>query len=166
MKNILITGGAGFIGSHLVDLLVQKKYEVIVIDNFSTGRDSNLLHTKKKITIKKANISRIGNWKSLFQGVDVVFHLAAQPLVRYSYQSPVETWSTNVMGTVHVLDSLRLLSKFCAAVFITTDKVYFNQEWFKKYYKKIERRWFISLYTCWKYCIQSLSSWSNFKFKF
>ncbi len=100
----IITGGAGFIGSHLVDLLVQKKYEVIVIDNFSTGRDSNLLHLKKKITIKKANISRIGNWKSLFLGVDVVFHLAAQADIVPSIKKPKSYFNSNVAGTINILD--------------------------------------------------------------
>jgi CDP-glucose 4,6-dehydratase len=60
---------------------------------------------------------------------DFVFHLAAQPLVRLSYAQPVETYETNVMGTVHVLDALRGLEKPCAAVFITTDKCYENREW-------------------------------------
>lgn len=55
---------------------------------------------------------------------DFVFHLAAQPLVRTSYEQPLETYATNIMGTAHVLDALRLLQKPCAAVFITTDKCY------------------------------------------
>jgi CDP-glucose 4,6-dehydratase len=64
---------------------------------------------------------------------DFVFHLAAQPLVRLSYAQPVETYDTNVMGTVHVLDALRGLEKPCAAVFITTDKCYENREWVHGY---------------------------------
>jgi CDP-glucose 4,6-dehydratase len=59
----------------------------------------------------------------------VVLHLAAQPLVRLSYQEPVATWETNVMGTIYVLEALRLLDEPCSAVLITTDKVYRNQEW-------------------------------------
>ena len=64
---------------------------------------------------------------------DYVFHLAAQPLVRESYLSPVETYATNVQGTVHVLDALRRLKRPCAAVFVTTDKCYENREWFYGY---------------------------------
>ena len=64
---------------------------------------------------------------------DFVFHLAAQPLVRVSYAQPVESYATNVMGTVHVLDALRLLQKPCAAVFVTTDKCYENREWVHGY---------------------------------
>ena len=59
---------------------------------------------------------------------DFVFHLAAQALVRYSYEHPLETYSTNVMGTAHVLDALRALHKPCAAVIVTTDKCYENRE--------------------------------------
>jgi CDP-glucose 4,6-dehydratase len=64
---------------------------------------------------------------------DYVFHLAAQPLVREAYVSPVETYATNVQGTVHVLDALRRLDRPCAAVFVTTDKCYENREWFYGY---------------------------------
>ncbi len=60
---------------------------------------------------------------------DFVFHLAAQPLVRQSYDQPVETYAVNVMGTVHVLEALRTLTKPCAAILITTDKCYENREW-------------------------------------
>ena len=60
---------------------------------------------------------------------EFVFHLAAQPLVRLSYAEPVETYATNVMGTVHVLEALRSLEKPCAAVIVTTDKCYENREW-------------------------------------
>lgn len=64
---------------------------------------------------------------------DYIFHLAAQPLVREAYVSPVETYATNVQGTVHVLDALRRLNRPCAAVFVTTDKCYENREWFYGY---------------------------------
>jgi CDP-glucose 4,6-dehydratase len=64
---------------------------------------------------------------------DFVLHLAAQPLVRLSYAQPLETYATNVMGTVHVLEALRGLQKPCAAVCITTDKCYQNQEWLHGY---------------------------------
>jgi CDP-glucose 4,6-dehydratase len=64
---------------------------------------------------------------------DFVFHLAAQPLVRLSYEQPLETYTTNVMGTAHVLEALRGLKKPCAAVLITTDKCYENLEWLYGY---------------------------------
>jgi CDP-glucose 4,6-dehydratase len=64
---------------------------------------------------------------------DFVFHLAAQPLVRLSYEQPVATYATNVMGTIHVLEALRHLKKPCAAVMVTTDKCYENREWLYGY---------------------------------
>ena len=60
---------------------------------------------------------------------EIIFHMAAQPLVRYSYQNPVETYSTNVMGTVHLLEVSRSLQNLKAIVNITTDKCYENKEW-------------------------------------
>ena len=60
---------------------------------------------------------------------DFIFHLAAQPLVRLSYQIPVETFDVNAIGTANVLDSVRYLDKPCFVVLITTDKVYYNNEW-------------------------------------
>jgi len=62
-------------------------------------------------------------------GPDIVIHMAAQPLVRYSYQNPVETYATNVMGTVHVLESARSIDSIKATVVVTTDKCYENKEW-------------------------------------
>jgi CDP-glucose 4,6-dehydratase len=64
---------------------------------------------------------------------DFVLHLAAQPIVRLSYAQPVETYAANVMGTVHVLDALRSLTRPCGAVFVTTDKCYENREWVHGY---------------------------------
>lgn len=64
---------------------------------------------------------------------EVVFHLAAQPLVRASYHDPLATWATNVMGSAHLLEALRRLKTPCAAVMVTTDKVYENQDWVHPY---------------------------------
>ena len=63
----------------------------------------------------------------------VVFHLAAQPLVRKSYQDPINTWSTNVQGCINILESLRSLDEHCSVVMVTTDKVYENKEWIYGY---------------------------------
>jgi CDP-glucose 4,6-dehydratase len=64
---------------------------------------------------------------------DFVFHLAAQPLVRSSYDTPVQTYTTNVLGTIHVMEALRSLTRACAAVMVTTDKCYENREWLYGY---------------------------------
>ena len=64
---------------------------------------------------------------------DFVFHLAAQPIVKKSYLEPIETWTTNLLGTINILESIRLISKKCACVIVTSDKCYDNKEWFWGY---------------------------------
>ena len=77
MTKVIVLGGAGFIGSHLCDILIKKKFKVLVIDNLSTGRLINLSHLKKKIKFIKADISVPGEWQNSFKNVKYVFHLAA-----------------------------------------------------------------------------------------
>jgi CDP-glucose 4,6-dehydratase len=78
-----------------------------------------------------ADIRDLGNLKNAMAEAkpDVVIHMAAQPLVRYSYANPVETYATNVMGTVHVLESTRSIDSVRATIVVTTDKCYENKEW-------------------------------------
>ena len=78
----LVTGGAGFIGSHLVDSLLEKMNEVIVLDNFSTGRPENLNHVKDDIQLIECELSRPGQWQDYFENIDYVFHLSAH-IVQY-----------------------------------------------------------------------------------
>ena len=73
----LVTGGAGFIGSHLVDLLLGHGHEIVVLDNFSTGHKENLSHIQDKIRIIECDVSIQGDWINEFASVDNVFHLAA-----------------------------------------------------------------------------------------
>ena len=74
MKKIIISGGAGFIGSHLVDAVLEKRYEIIVLDNFSTGRPQNLDHVASEIQLVKCDISKPGQWQDLFKNINYVFH--------------------------------------------------------------------------------------------
>ena len=76
MKTI-VTGGAGFIGSHLVDELLDMGHEVVVLDNFSTGRKQNLEHVSKGIKLIECDISKAGIWEKVFDGANWVIHLAA-----------------------------------------------------------------------------------------
>ncbi|EQA69799.1 SDR family oxidoreductase [Leptospira noguchii] len=103
----LVTGGAGFIGSHLVDLLLENKFEVTVLDNFSTGRALNLDHVKKKIDLVECDISVQGDWIKKFQSVDYVFHLAALADIVPSIQNPEGYFQSNVTGTLNVLQASR-----------------------------------------------------------
>jgi UDP-glucose 4-epimerase len=106
-KSTLITGGAGFIGSHLVDAILQKGHEVIVLDNFSTGRPQNLDHVADKIQLIKCDISQKGKWQDYFKGVDWVFHLAALADIVPSIEKPDEYYKSNVNGTFNVLEACR-----------------------------------------------------------
>ena len=74
-KNILVTGGAGFIGSHLVDYLVKKRYNVTVIDNFFSGSEKNLFESYNKIKIINCDISNFKLLEKNFKKFDIVYHL-------------------------------------------------------------------------------------------
>lgn len=136
-KKIFITGHTGFKGAWLTQWLVELGAKVT---GYSLPlEDDNRLFTQ--LGLGQSVQSIFGNItdqlclkNALLQTQpDIIFHLAAQPLVRYSYAEPVATYAANVMGTVHVLDALRSLKKPCAALFITTDKTYENQEWLHAY---------------------------------
>ena len=103
----LVTGGAGFIGSHLVEKLIKKGHSVTVIDNFSTGRRSNLSHLKDKVKLYKKDIAIKGNWEKIFKNIDVVFHLAALADIVPSIQDPKKYFESNVDGTYNILSCCR-----------------------------------------------------------
>ena len=103
----LISGGAGFIGSHLVDALLGHGHEVVVLDNFSTGRPQNLEHVSDKIKSVQCDISQMGEWNVNFSGVDWVFHLAALADIVPSIEKPIDYFESNVQGTFNVLEVCR-----------------------------------------------------------
>ena len=100
-------GGAGFIGSHLVDALLEKESEIIVLDNFSTGRPQNLNHVVDKIQLVECDISQTGKWQDLFKNVDRVFHFAALADIVPSIENPERYYESNVNGTFNVLEACR-----------------------------------------------------------
>ncbi len=106
--NVLITGGAGFIASHLVDLLVSQGHTVSIIDNFSTGRRENLLHQEGQVHILEADITDFNAIFSYFAGKDIVFHLAALADIVPSIVNPRGYYASNVMGTMNVVEAARL----------------------------------------------------------
>lgn len=109
MKKAIVTGGAGFIGSHLVDKLLQEGYSVVILDNFSTGRHENLNYQKNSnITIIKADISDLDFIKPFFEGVDQVFHLGALADIVPSIVNPQAYFRANVDGTFNVLEASRI----------------------------------------------------------
>ena len=104
MKKVVVTGGAGFIGSNLVDKLIQTGREVIIIDNLSTGKLENV-HAKAKLF--EYDLSDISSeiLVNLFKDIDVVFHLAAVARVQPSIENPLPYNSANVTATLNVLHS-------------------------------------------------------------
>ena len=106
MKSI-VTGGCGFIGSHLVDKLLDMEHEVVVLDNFSTGRKENLNHVGGKVKLIECDLSVKGDWIKEFNGVDWVFHLASLADIVPSIQNPESYFRSNVDATFYVLEASR-----------------------------------------------------------
>lgn len=100
----LVTGGAGFIGSHLVDALVSARHEVRLLDNFATGQREYVNPSAK---LFEADVREIDTIRAAFEGVDCVFHTAALPRVMLSIEHPVETHMVNVVGTLNTLIAAR-----------------------------------------------------------
>ena len=118
-KIAVVTGGAGFIGSHMVDLLLKKKYEVRVIDNFPGGHRDNLKKHKnnKNLKLKEINILKININDKVFKNVEFIFHFAGIGDIVPSIEKPISYMNTNIMGTVNILEAARLnkVSKFVYA---------------------------------------------------
>tara|TARA_R110002111_G_scaffold102463_1_gene158931 strand:+ start:1938 stop:2939 length:1002 start_codon:yes stop_codon:yes gene_type:complete len=106
----LITGGAGFIGSHLAELLVSEGHDVLVVDNLTSGRVDNLKHipSGSKFRFENADIRDLDTLMPLFSEVDWVFHLAGLADIVPSIEMPSEYYSTNVTGTFNVLECARI----------------------------------------------------------
>jgi UDP-glucose 4-epimerase len=102
-----VTGGAGFIGSHLVDQLLVEGHEVIVLDNFSSGRRENLVSASSKMTVIETDLARSENLERDLERVDWVFHLAALADIVPSIECPDQYFSSNVDGTFRVLEASR-----------------------------------------------------------
>lgn len=102
----IVTGGCGFIGSHIVDRLLSEGHEVRVIDNWTTGRPQNLDHQKSApgLAIHHLDIRDIESIRPIFDGADLVFHLAALADIVPSIQKPWEYYSSNVLGTYNVAE--------------------------------------------------------------
>ncbi|HQH27947.1 MAG TPA: GDP-mannose 4,6-dehydratase, partial [Oligoflexia bacterium] len=100
MKRVLVTGGAGFIGSHLCERLVQDGQEVICLDNFFTGRRTNVAHLLRKPNFE---LMRHDITQPVLLEVDQIFHLACPASPVHYQHNPVKTIKTNVMGTINML---------------------------------------------------------------
>ena len=133
-RKVLVTGHTGFKGSWLSLWLSELGADVcgVALEPESTPALFNQLGLAKQLSghhrVDIRDPAALASIVSEFHP-QVVLHLAAQPLVRRSYQDPLGTWETNVQGTLNLLEALKSLKKPCAVVMVTTDKVYANQEW-------------------------------------
>lgn len=134
-KNVFITGHTGFKGSWLALWLMRMSANVT---GFSLPPPTKPSHYELLNLNINSIIGDIRNFNDLHTAIknakpDIIFHLAAQTIVRESYANPVETYSTNIMGIVNLLESARRLNNIKAIVHISTDKCYENKEWFWGY---------------------------------
>jgi len=133
-RRVLLTGHTGFKGSWLALWLSELGARVTGV-GLKPDTIPNLFgQLELARRLERHHLADIRDAQALAQIVqacqpEVVFHLAAQPLVRRSYRDPLGTWATNVQGSLHVLEALKPLQQPCAVVMVTTDKVYENQEW-------------------------------------
>ena len=133
-KRVFLTGHTGFKGGWL-SLWLSSMGAKVTGYSLAPNTNPNFYDVAKvEGDLEKSHIADIRDLSTLQKAMsdaspEIVIHMAAQPLVRYSYANPVETYATNVMGTVHVLESIRAVSSVRAAVMVTTDKCYENKEW-------------------------------------
>ena len=136
-KKVFVTGFTGFKGTWLCQILLKAGANVTGYALKPPTVPSLFVQTKTEKNMNSI-IDDIRNKETINKAIqdtkpDIVFHLAAQPIVRFSYREPVETYETNVMGTVNVLEAIRLTPSVRSFVNITTDKVYENREWYWGY---------------------------------
>jgi len=106
--HVLVTGGAGFIGSHLVEVLLDEGHRVRVIDNLATGRPENLAAVKDRIEWVEASLADFDACRRAVEGIDVVFHEAAIPSVPRSVAEPLPSHESGPTATLHILEAARL----------------------------------------------------------
>lgn len=128
-KIAVVTGGAGFIGSHLVDALLAKGYTVSIIDSLIAGKRELV---PAGVELHETDIRDADALPSLLEGADIVFHLAALPRVQYSIEHPVETHGVNVTGTVNILSAVgskaRVVLASSAAVYGSREAPFLSED--------------------------------------
>jgi len=103
----VVTGGAGFIGSHLSEDLIAEGHKVVILDNFTTGRLSNLEHIKGEVDILEVELSQEGGWQELISDADIVFHMASLADIVPSIENPKSYFDSNVKSTLNILEAAR-----------------------------------------------------------
>ncbi len=157
----IVTGGAGFIGSNLVDLLIKEGHDVHVIDNFSSGKKENCNEQAKYFELDISDYSNFENLKNILLGSDGVFHLAALPRVQESIDNPLQFEKNNTLSTINILKACvdtnvkRLVYSASSSAYGNTDKLPSQEEdpidpispyAMQKYYGEIACRMFANVY--------------------
>lgn len=124
LQRILVTGGAGFIGSHTVDLLLAQDKQVVVLDNLSSGQLTNLNLLHPNLEFIEGDILEYPLVKDLIAGCDAVLHLAAIASVPLSIEDPIYTFQVNMQGFLHVLEAVRTTNREMRLVFASSAAVY------------------------------------------
>ena len=125
----LVTGGAGFIGSNIVEQLIKLGHQVIVLDNLSTGKLSNLHQVKNKIEFVNVDVTNSDNFiDGYFNNVDWVFHLAGLADLIPSIKNPNSYFQANVKGTLNILEAAKIQSNKPGILYSSTNKVYGGME--------------------------------------
>ena len=130
----IVTGGAGFIGSNLVDLLIEEGHDVHVIDNFSSGKKENCNEQAKYFELDISDYSNFEDLKNIILGSDGVFHLAALPRVQESIDNPLQFEKNNTLSTINILKACvdtnvkRLVYSASSSAYGNTDKLPSKEE--------------------------------------
>jgi len=126
MQRILVTGGAGFIGSHTVDLLLANHLQIVVLDNLVSGHLDYLDHAHPYLTFVEGDILNFELLSNIVKGCDAVLHLAALPSVPKSIDDPITSLKTNLGGFVNVLEAIRKTNKSIRLVYASSAAIYGN----------------------------------------
>ena len=121
---VLVTGGAGFIGSHTVDKLLKNNYKVVILDNFSTGRIDNLPANHPNLTIIKGNICNLIDCEKASKKCDYVIHLAAEVSVVKTIENPKSSFDNNLLGFVNILETVRKNKNIRKIIFSSSAAIY------------------------------------------
>ena len=122
----VVTGGAGFVGSHLVKFLLKNSHEIIVVDNLHTGKKENLESVIDKIEFQKIDIRNYESMENILKNIDGVFHQAALTVVQDSFSNPKEYYDVNVQGTENIF-KLSIENKF-KVVYASSSSVYGHKQ--------------------------------------
>ena len=152
IKNYLVTGGAGFIGSHLCESLINLGHKVIIIDNFSIGKKENIRNIKKKIKVYNKNLSDFNLNIFKKNKIDVIIHLSSQTSVPLSIKDFKNSTSNNILSFINLLDFAK--NKNIPIVYASSSAIYGNLEFGDDKKNKFD---LISPYAVDKYVLEKYS---------